>query len=316
MEGVLTHEGLLDGYIRSGDDQFYIEPAHRYFSNASDQFHSIIYRLSDVPFPSFPCKNRLHKSLFNNKTGFPSNEKSFPPHSYTYGGVIHSPGSEQNRFRRSTNEISSESSSSYSERYRHFSSIKSNHASTRPRDYYWKEMDALYYNSEAYGVRAVQRTHWPGDTEQSHLVVDSRKSTCMLYLQADHLFYNRMGSEEACIETMIRHVQKVNSIYRVTDFDQDGRSDNISFLIKRIKVHTSDALKDADYRFPSNYGVERFLELFSEEDYDAFCLAYMFTYRDFEGGTLGLAWTGDLKNAGGVCEKNGVSQNSILKVVY
>ena len=46
---------------------------------------------------------------------------------------------------------------------------------------------------------------------------------------------------------------------------------------------------------------------FTEEDYDAFCLAYMFTYRDFEGGTLGLAWTGDLKNAGGVCEKNGVS---------
>lgn len=47
--------------------------------------------------------------------------------------------------------------------------------------------------------------------------------------------------------------------------------------------------------------------MFSEEDYDAFCLAYMFTYRDFEMGTLGLAWTGDLKNAGGVCEKNGVS---------
>ena len=53
--------------------------------------------------------------------------------------------------------------------------------------------------------------------------------------------------------------------------------------------------------------MEKFLELFSEDDYDAFCLAYMFTYRDFEGGTLGLAWTGDLKNAGGVCEKNGVS---------
>ena len=35
----------------------------------------------------------------------------------------------------------------------------------------------------------------------------------------------------------------------------------------------------------------------------------MFTYRDFEGGTLGLAWTGDLKNAGGVCEKNGVSMS-------
>lgn len=37
----------------------------------------------------------------------------------------------------------------------------------------------------------------------------------------------------------------------------------------------------------------------------------MFTYRDFEGGTLGLAWTGDLKNAGGVCEKNGHYRGSL-----
>ncbi len=59
--------------------------------------------------------------------------------------------------------------------------------------------------------------------------------------------------------------------------------------------------------FAGNYGVETYLELFSEDNFDAFCLAYMFTYRDFEGGTLGLAWTGDLQNAGGVCEKNGVS---------
>lgn len=51
----------------------------------------------------------------------------------------------------------------------------------------------------------------------------------------------------------------------------------------------------------------------AEEDYDAFCLAYMFTYRDFEMGTLGLAWTGDLKNAGGVCEKNGVSRVYLWK---
>ena len=38
----------------------------------------------------------------------------------------------------------------------------------------------------------------------------------------------------------------------------------------------------------------------------------MFTYRDFEGGTLGLAWTGDLQNAGGVCEKNGVGEKELV----
>lgn len=141
--------------------------------------------------------------------------------------------------------------------------------------------------------------------------VDPHKTTCMLYLQADHLFYEKIGSEEACIETMTRHVQRVNNIYRVTDFDLDDDADEIGFMIKRIKVHTKEALNDPSYRFPGNYGVEKFLELFSEEDYDAFCLAYMFTYRDFEGGTLGLAWTGDLKNAGGVCEKNGHYRGSL-----
>lgn len=74
-------------------------------------------------------------------------------------------------------------------------------------------------------------------------------------------------------------MQKVNSIYRVTDFDQDGRADNISFLIKRIKVHTTDALKDNEYRFPANYGVERFLELFSEEDYDQVRLSFWKDYN-------------------------------------
>jgi hypothetical protein len=45
--------------------------------------------------------------------------------------------------------------------------------------------------------------------------LDRKKTTCMLYLQADHLFYEKMGqSEEACIEVMTRHVQSVNSIYR------------------------------------------------------------------------------------------------------
>ncbi|XP_041970405.1 uncharacterized protein LOC121726859 [Aricia agestis] len=141
--------------------------------------------------------------------------------------------------------------------------------------------------------------------------VDPRKTTCLVYLQADHMFFQRYGTEEACIEVMTRHVQKVNAIYKVTDFNQDGKPDNITFMIKRIKVHTLDALKDPAYRFPNNYGVEKYLELFSEEDYDAFCLAYMFTYRDFEMGTLGLAWTGDLKNAGGVCEKNGHYRGSM-----
>ncbi|XP_033167226.1 uncharacterized protein LOC117145619 [Drosophila mauritiana] len=149
------------------------------------------------------------------------------------------------------------------------------------------------------------------DIHSSPRLLYDRKTTCMLYLQADHTFFQKMGSEEASIEAITRHVQRANTIYRNTDFNNDGKPDNITFMIKRIKVHNMNAMKDPSYRFPGNYGVEKFLELFSEEDYDAFCLAYMFTYRDFEMGTLGLAWTGDLKNAGGVCEKNGHYRGSL-----
>ena len=101
--------------------------------------------------------------------------------------------------------------------------------------------------------------------------------------------------------------------FLLADFDGNALADNVTFIIKRIKVHTNSLA--AGYKFPDTYGVETYLELFSEDNFDAFCLAYMFTYRDFEGGTLGLAWTGDLENAGGVCEKNGVRECAVLKIL-
>ena len=38
--------------------------------------------------------------------------------------------------------------------------------------------------------------------------------------------------------------------------------------------------------------VNSFLSKASEHDFDQFCLAYTLTWRDFSGGTLGLAWVG------------------------
>lgn len=45
------------------------------------------------------------------------------------------------------------------------------------------------------------------------------------------------------------------------------------------------------FRF-GNIGVEKFLELNSEQNHDDYCLAYVFTDRDFDDGVLGLAWVG------------------------
>ncbi|VEL14624.1 unnamed protein product [Protopolystoma xenopodis] len=54
----------------------------------------------------------------------------------------------------------------------------------------------------------------------------------------------------------------------------------------------------------ANIDVTNFLNLNSHLSHDDFCLAYVFTYRDFTGGTLGLAWVAEPGGSGGVCEKH------------
>ncbi|XP_012281444.1 disintegrin and metalloproteinase domain-containing protein 10 [Orussus abietinus] len=283
VQGVVTEDGLFDGTVVTNLEEYYIEPTSRYLSENEDTspfYHTIAYRGSDVTSPpqSLRCASQdLHRgtlasSLKSTKKFNIDNDTSQPFYEHLLDNEVHLHGG-----------------------------LYSNEAVTRASTSKNLDVDHL---GRLYRERFARHLH-------KRATVDPRKTTCMLYLQADHQFFARYGTEEACIEVMTRHVQRVNSIYKHTDFNQDGRPDNISFMIKRVKVHSGDAVRDPNYRFPGNYGVEKYLELFSEEDYDAFCLAYMFTYRDFEMGTLGLAWTGDLKNAGGVCEKNGHYRGSM-----
>ncbi|XP_036149690.1 LOW QUALITY PROTEIN: disintegrin and metalloproteinase domain-containing protein 10 [Monomorium pharaonis] len=276
VQGVVTQDGLFDGSVVTRFEEYYIEPTSRYLNKNEDTsppYHSIAYRTSDVITPPHPLPCASHQ--------------------------LHQEGSLRDSFDRYR----------YNNSQAFYEPLLGEHVALYSRENNARVLTIETNNNVEYTDAASGR-----DRIARHLhkrAVDPRKTTCMLYLQADHQFFARYGTEEACIEVMTRHVQRVNSIYKHTDFNQDGRPDNISFMIKRVKVHSEDALRDTHYRFPGNYGVEKYLELFSEEDYDAFCLAYMFTYRDFEMGTLGLAWTGDLKNAGGVCEKNGHYRGSM-----
>lgn len=87
----------------------------------------------------------------------------------------------------------------------------------------------------------------------------------------------------------------------VSDFDGDSLPDNIGFSIKRIKIY--DDPTEPGYKYSGYYGVNSMLYLHSELNYDAFCLSYMFTYRDFDNGILGLAWTAEPSTSGGLCAR-------------
>ncbi|XP_058521764.1 disintegrin and metalloproteinase domain-containing protein 10 isoform X3 [Ochotona princeps] len=131
----------------------------------------------------------------------------------------------------------------------------------------------------------------------------AEKNTCQLYIQTDHLFFKYYGTREAVIAQISSHVKAIDTIYQTTDFSGIR---NISFMVKRIRINTTADEKDPTnpFRFP-NIGVEKFLELNSEQNHDDYCLAYVFTDRDFDDGVLGLAWVGAPSgSSGGICEKS------------
>nr|XP_022312257.1 disintegrin and metalloproteinase domain-containing protein 10-like [Crassostrea virginica] len=131
--------------------------------------------------------------------------------------------------------------------------------------------------------------------------IDPTKTVCSIYMQADHTFYQKYSSN---IDTVVAqlgvYVQAVNNIFQRIDFDGDSSADNIGFLVKRLKVHTDP--NASGYKLNGHYSVEKFLDLHSSDNYDGYCLSYMFTDRDFDGGVLGLAWVASLTKAGGICE--------------
>ncbi|KAG7281004.1 hypothetical protein CRUP_016636 [Coryphaenoides rupestris] len=103
-------------------------------------------------------------------------------------------------------------------------------------------------------------------------MAQAEKNTCQLFIQTDHLFYKYYKTREAVI----------------------------------AQINTTSVERDRlnPFRFP-NIGVEKFLELNSEQNHDDYCLAYVFTDRDFDDGVLGLAWVGaPAGSSGGICEKS------------
>uniref|UniRef100_K1QGR7 Disintegrin and metalloproteinase domain-containing protein 10 n=1 Tax=Magallana gigas TaxID=29159 RepID=K1QGR7_MAGGI len=147
--------------------------------------------------------------------------------------------------------------------------------------------------------------------------------TCNLYLRADPVLFNetrdRLGSVAAANNEIMAlfstHVFAINQIYKNTKFEtffpattlQTPCFEGINFRILRttvskddnVQIMTDESLNCNTYLRTSalsfcnpNIDVSNFLNLNSLENHDEFCLAFVFTYRDFSGGTLGLAWVG------------------------
>jgi hypothetical protein len=135
--------------------------------------------------------------------------------------------------------------------------------------------------------------------------------TCEMFIRTDPLLYKYFLENELIPENRVQEeiaslvqqlIRAVSSIYANTKFNM-GRFNHsgITFAVQRLRVdnYTKDCEVDR-LRGPGgkaknifcnpSIDVTNFLTFFSHENHDAFCLAFMLTYRDFSDGTLGLAW--------------------------
>ncbi|KAJ8917204.1 hypothetical protein NQ315_012696 [Exocentrus adspersus] len=191
--GIITSDGLFEGTISTALEDYHVEPLSRYTNTQeignSPTFHSIVYKASDVQDPrkGLPCaSHRLQLKTANQfkrsrrKRWLLQADAKLPYEDFP--GFI------------------------FPNRSRSFTPIFD---LGQPID---EEMDYIIANKTS----NLDLSGLIFRNVNKRATVDPKKTTCMLYLQADHQFFSKYGTEEACIEVMTRHVQRVNSIYRNT----------------------------------------------------------------------------------------------------
>ncbi|KAJ8288749.1 hypothetical protein COCON_G00014080 [Conger conger] len=147
---------------------------------------------------------------------------------------------------------------------------------------------------------------------------DHRKNTCPLLLVADYRFFQNMGrgEESITLNYLIELMDRVDDIYRNTSWDEEYKGYGVQ--IQQIIINKEPTLVPeggAHFNMQGSptegkevWDVKRLLEQFSSDIADnasTVCLAHLFTYQDFDEGTLGLAYVAPSKahSMGGLCPK-------------
>ncbi|XP_030642049.1 disintegrin and metalloproteinase domain-containing protein 17a [Chanos chanos] len=195
-----------------------------------------------------------------------------------------------------------------------------------------------YVNAEAEELlpeevkEAVKREH----EEEHHRrekrnVHDHKKNTCPLLLVADYRFFKHMGrgEESTTLNYLIELIDRVDDIYRNTSWDDEYKDYGVQ--IQQIIINkepTKVSGREVHYNMKGSprensdvWDVKKLLEQFSLDIADnasTVCLAHLFTYQDFDEGTLGLAYVAPSKALalGGLCSKAYYPSHSAKKPSY
>lgn len=191
-----------------------------------------------------------------------------------------------------------------------------------------EESVALFDNSnDTMNVLKKQNyTRYDNQPDHSEASSERETNTCSLFIRTDPFLWRHIRAsirvrnyversiiidEQTKLEILsliADHVDAVNRIFNDTKFEGKFEERKIRFEVKKIQID-DDAKCDPDYRGEANPFCEKyqnesdFLDLHSSRDHEEFCLAYVFTFRNFgkvKGGAYRAVPMNDLV---GVCSE-------------
>ncbi|XP_024134861.2 disintegrin and metalloproteinase domain-containing protein 10 [Oryzias melastigma] len=139
--------------------------------------------------------------------------------------------------------------------------------------------------------------------------IDKSKTSCLLHLHVDHLYYKKFKSVEAVVAQIASYLRAVNDVFDKAEFDGINL---INFRVKNLNVMFQE--DESDPLNPLYIGPEKLLSLFSENNWGNYCLSYLLTNRDYSG-VLGLAWEGKAGNWGGICSQYTTLRNGRMSTL-
>ncbi|CAH8511704.1 unnamed protein product [Heterobilharzia americana] len=322
-------------------DTYYIEPTGYYFTGDLP-FHSIIYSAVDVKTPNSSIHGRVRRAShvtspnfcgWSDPTIVERMTETSQPDGFTHRRGI------TLRSRRSFFEAPvSTSRTSYIPNHQnslahlyHMSHSKDNVSAPYKGGGPNTRVCNLYLQSDTYlWDHVINMRHIRGNRE---LAVKEITSIFTQHVQGAQLIYQDAVFRDHAGRLEFRGVSfRVDRVLiNVTEEDcrirpwisTDFRDRNNSYLSPTALPHETisdyltiqrlnntnhlgfgGAYADENPFCAPNIDITNYLNLHSYNKHDDFCLAYIFTYRDFSGGTLGLAWVAELSGSGGVCEKH------------
>uniref|UniRef100_A0A3P9PTV4 ADAM metallopeptidase domain 17a n=1 Tax=Poecilia reticulata TaxID=8081 RepID=A0A3P9PTV4_POERE len=159
---------------------------------------------------------------------------------------------------------------------------------------------------------------------------DHKKNTCHMLLVADYRFYEHMGrgQESTTINYLIELMDRVDDIYRNTTWNSEFTGYGVQ-IQQVCGSPPSDAgsgwvhynMKNSPAKDQEVWDVKKLLEQFSSDIADSaskVCLAHLFTYQDFDKGTLGLAYVAPPRPhpLGGICSEAYYPSHTAKKASY